>query len=978
MEMILPYDFKTFDRGSYILDIPDAKLSDLLQKLRQKKGSNIVSDVISEEPARTHTSQALITDCYHMHPSVRGGNESTRVRNSYDPTKAGLNKLVKAQVYTYFSDSDESSPPSPIHLAPGREEPVDDAGLSGSSPLPPASSNTTQPLEDAGANQDETSNDPTPSSEPSGDSVAKILLDKVEDALASPSQDKRVLPDVVKSDTLNSLLHTYLLDSDSDELPHPSPIHPAPGGDEPINDTALSGSSPLPPASSNTTRPLEAAIKSQDETPDGPIPSSEFSTTPSQDKHVFPGAAKPYTLKFQGMEHQKSLDSNKSGLLRIHGLIIGIDEYMQSDVHPALQGCVGDAKSMLNYFRYLGTLEDHFRCLYNEGATRDAILNAVIDLINNPDIKPHDPIVIYFAGHGDRMPAPRGWQSPNGLVEMILPHDAGSFDVHGHYIHGIPDLTLAFLLYKLSQEKGNNITVILDCCHSGSGTRGEVRSRNSHDSDAPPISNELDARLRKSLGVNYPSLVEHNITAKQPSVRLGAPSLETHVLLAACREDEVAQETQSGGIFTNTLLDELYKCDLATTSYTSLIRSLLTINRLKVPLGFMSQTFQCEGRNQDRILFSLHHSISKGNIALIPTKDKSVYRVRVGRAQGIVPGTEFGVFYGKMDPTSSPLALLVARDVGSVSSHLHSLQPNAPPEIPENAYATIIRYNDHSNGVQIWVDDTVKQDALWESVLTSLNSLPIYWATSPENHDLALLPSNNGVELQGSHMTPGQIETSHIIERGTETQQLVAMLTAIVYFYFHLKIQNKDAPIRDQLSMMLRELNEKDSSWGSIIYEPKGYNLFGDSISAGTVTTLYPNSGIFGLELVNNSTEDFYPYVLYYDFKDYSVGCLYEPPGRSVKAPLQAGKSLTVGYGSGGYPPFQINFTDPTSDKECGAFVLLVFGEWVDIAYLQQESPFGEGTLSPSRGAYAERHLRSQIWDSLVVRVELLAKAKGT
>src|SRR4051794_23202959 len=116
------------------------------------------------------------------------------------------------------------------------------------------------------------------------------------------------------------------------------------------------------------------------------------------------------------------------------------------------------------------------------------------------------------------MPAPRSWHTSDGMVEMILPHDASyegtgsdnpsdqgvgirrttTLDADKKYVYGIPDLTLAFLLYRLSQEKGNNIvsnvlwasmyethhgiqTVILDSCHSGSGTRGEIRSRNSHD-----------------------------------------------------------------------------------------------------------------------------------------------------------------------------------------------------------------------------------------------------------------------------------------------------------------------------------------------------------------------------------------------------------------------------------------------------------------------------------------------------------------
>ncbi|KAG8715603.1 hypothetical protein FRC11_002490 [Ceratobasidium sp. 423] len=674
----------------------------------------------------------------------------------------------------------------------------------------------------------------------------------------------------------------------------------------------------------------------------------------------------------------------------VYGLIIGINRYQRRDIHQDLMGSVGDAMSVFDFFtEHLGVPKDRFVCLFDEHATRDAIINTFVNhLINNPAIRPHDAIVIYFAGHGDRMPAPAGWQSADGKVEMILPYDASTYDAHGRYNYGIPDLTLAFLLYKLSQEKENNITVILDSCHSGSGTRGEVRFRSSHDPNAPSIPDELDAQLRRSLSVDYPSEVEHNVTSKQPAGTLMAPSLESHILLAACREDEQAQEMPNRdpntgqirgapyppytGVFTSTLVKELRRCNIATTSYTSLIRNILAArkeNHIKNSPMMVLQTFQCEGRNQDRLLFSVQSSMSRGKIALIPTSDKLIYRVRVGSAQGVVPGTEFGMFSSRMDPTSPPVGILVARDVGPVVSQLHSPEPNAPLEIPEDAYVSIIKYNDHSNGVRIWIDKAVEQQESWKDIRTGLGKLPVFWATSPDNHDVALLPAKGGVEIRAAHSIPGRLGTSHILKPDLTSKQVVEILTSVIYFHFHLKRQNPKAPVRPLLGVALRELSERTNSWGSIIYEVKGKDLFGESVSTGTVATLQADpKKVFGLELTNRSQENLYPYVFYFDFEDYSVGALYEPPGRSVKAPLQAGRTLTIGYGSGGSQPFQVDFTNPKSDKEYGAFLLMVFSEWVDIAYLQQESPL-HGAVNDHRGA--ERGLNSSVWDSVVVRVEM-------
>ncbi|CUA72783.1 Myosin-VIIa [Rhizoctonia solani] len=694
----------------------------------------------------------------------------------------------------------------------------------------------------------------------------------------------------------------------------------------------------------------------------------------------------------------------ESRFSRLYGLIIGVNIYKAKHRHD-LRGCVSDAKSMRDYFQDIGVPSDNLLCLFDEQATRDGILDAFeTHLIANSRIQRHDPIVIFFAGHGDRMAAPKSWHTSDGMVEMILPHDASyegtgsdnpsdqgvvprrtnTLEAAKKYVYGIPDLTLAFLLYRLSQEKGNNITVILDSCHSGSGTRGEIRSRNSHDPRAPPMPDDLDGQLRRSLTVDYPSELKQNITSKQTSGKLMAPSLETHILLAACQNDEQAQEVsgvdreseESHGVFTTILLSVLRECNLEATSYTTLLRRLLVARSeyyRKSSQRIPQQTFQCEGRNQDRILFGVQYSTSKGKIALIPTRDNSIYRVRVGGAQGVVSGTEFGVFSDSMDPMAPPIAILVARDVGSIDSHLHSIEPNNPQKLPENAYATIIRYNDNSNGVRIWVDGAVKQTEFWRKVLSSLNSLPISWTDSRQAHDIELLSAADGVEFKGAHLIPGILATSHFLKQSMGPKRMVETLTAIVYFYFHLKHRNQDAPVRDKLEMKLWELNEKNHSWGSIIFEPTGVDLFGESVADGTVVSLYPDASankLFGMELINNSSENLYPYLLYYDFEDYSVGCLYEPPGRTVKAPLLAGKSLAIGYGSGGSEPFQVDFTNPKSNKEYGAFVLFVFSEWVDIGYLQQESPLAP-TSFDGRGERRGSQ-KSSVWDNIVVRVEMI------
>ncbi|KAG8770087.1 hypothetical protein FRC12_004530 [Ceratobasidium sp. 428] len=326
------------------------------------------------------------------------------------------------------------------------------------------------------------------------------------------------------------------------------------------------------------------------------------------------------------MSESDSTEFNPSApnFSNIHALIIGINKYISS-AHENLGGCVSDAKAIRNLLTdRFGVPEANIECLLDEQATRKGILGAFRKhLIQNEKIQPGDPILVYYSGHGDRQKAPTEWHASEEYTELILPHDASCWDkdssanpnigssdgqrelnVNGdantkdnhydpnkHYKHGIPDRTLAALIHQLSKAKGDNITVILDSCYSGSGTRGQCRARFSHDPDAPAIPSNIDEEDHGHFPTQGPMSQVGSITAtkedfgkfKAPSQ---APSLATHVLLAACKNDEVAQEfpdknevNEEGepryrGLFTMALIAELECCDPATTSYSALMRGV--------------------------------------------------------------------------------------------------------------------------------------------------------------------------------------------------------------------------------------------------------------------------------------------------------------------------------------------------------------------------------------------------------------------
>ncbi|KAH9923559.1 caspase domain-containing protein, partial [Fomitopsis serialis] len=157
---------------------------------------------------------------------------------------------------------------------------------------------------------------------------------------------------------------------------------------------------------------------------------------------------------------------------RIFALVIAIDNYRNSEINK-LQGCVPDAEDLHKFLEDTLKIPSHrIRRLYNERATRRAILDTFIShFIENIDIQPGDTMILFYAGHGDRETAPEGWKAPNNMVETISPYDVHTKDTDGNAVLGIPDWTIDCLMQRLAKAKGDNIVAIFDCCHSGGALR---------------------------------------------------------------------------------------------------------------------------------------------------------------------------------------------------------------------------------------------------------------------------------------------------------------------------------------------------------------------------------------------------------------------------------------------------------------------------------------------------------------------------
>ena len=154
----------------------------------------------------------------------------------------------------------------------------------------------------------------------------------------------------------------------------------------------------------------------------------------------------------------------------VYALLVGIDDYPLPV--PRLRGCVNDIDQMQEYLTARLDPGDRspaevlkIKTLKNYEATRDAVIRAFRDHLGQAG--PEDVALFCYSGHGSQEQAPeRFWSiEPDHLDETLVLYDSRMEGLLGPRRQGA-----AKLITEVA-SRGPHLTVILDCCHSGSGTR---------------------------------------------------------------------------------------------------------------------------------------------------------------------------------------------------------------------------------------------------------------------------------------------------------------------------------------------------------------------------------------------------------------------------------------------------------------------------------------------------------------------------
>ena len=228
-------------------------------------------------------------------------------------------------------------------------------------------------------------------------------------------------------------------------------------------------------------------------------------------------------------------------------LLVGINDYAPIGVGgPDLRGCVDDVKDMATTLRDLAIVPANptvMHILTDGRATRATIISELNWLVKGA--KKGDLLVFYYSGHGSQMPDLTG-EEPDKKDETICPHDFATAGM-------IKDDDLRAIFSGIAS--GVNLEVLLDSCHSGSGTRelAALSGEGIPEEERVTI-RYVEPPIDFAFFLDDPTLSSRRLLKSSPDMMNAdmtrAPVIVplNHVLWAGCKDNQTSGEATISGV----------------------------------------------------------------------------------------------------------------------------------------------------------------------------------------------------------------------------------------------------------------------------------------------------------------------------------------------------------------------------------------------------------------------------------------------
>ena len=345
-------------------------------------------------------------------------------------------------------------------------------------------------------------------------------------------------------------------------------------------------------------------------------------------------------------------------------VIAGVNDYRT--ITPDLRYCESDAELVKKtLIQYMDFKEENVKMLLGKEATRNGIRLAISEWLKNR-VKPGDKAIFYFSGHGIQFDDYNG-DEEDGKDELLCAYDSSS--TLSSYVKD-DDLNRWF-----KQISTDFKMVILDCCHSGTGTKDVLAGGLLNTGDVPLIK---EGHLPPDVEIESEEAQAREVGDASKDV------FKDTILLSGCAADQVSMESPR------------YKHGVLTYYFTQVLNSMADADEDKmvtveeavkkatnlIKQKGWKQDPQLEGSFKDKVLIG-QRELKETKYGTIEKISAGVITLSQGQEHNVVKGSIYNVF----DSNATSLVYgehkgqILIDEVAGSDSYARQLEASEPLQI---------------------------------------------------------------------------------------------------------------------------------------------------------------------------------------------------------------------------------------------------------------------------------------------------------
>jgi metacaspase-1 len=315
-----------------------------------------------------------------------------------------------------------------------------------------------------------------------------------------------------------------------------------------------------------------------------------------------------------------------------HALVIAIGSYNQLDGKGWKKiSSVNDTSYILPALRKQGFENSNIQLILDEEGTIENIRLALNELLSK--IEKKDIVFIHFSAHGAQIEDDNG-DELDGLDEAIVTYNAisprFSTDFKNDSKNYLLDDELGQFITRIRQKAGEqgDVLVIMDNCHSGSGTRNVGITRGG---EAPLISKPINYAKQQR---------DENISFEAPK---SEAKMATQVIISASRADQLNTEIRINGKGVGSLSYAVGKAMMnmeLNTTYSGFFSKVQSEMAILVP----KQHPVIEGTGVNREFWGGAFKVPPPYLKVLIAEDADYITIEGGITSGLTVGSEVHLY----------------------------------------------------------------------------------------------------------------------------------------------------------------------------------------------------------------------------------------------------------------------------------------------------------------------------------------------